>query len=96
MSEPLEVCCPCCDARLSVDPETGAVLFHAQPKISEKISLEDAVKQEEARRGEAGARLQQAFDERHRQEGLLEKKFREAQKRAELDPDKPRSPFDLD
>jgi hypothetical protein len=96
MSKPLEVRCPCCEARLSVDPETGAVLFHEQPKISEKVSLEEAVQQEETRREEAGTRLQEAFEERRRQQDTLEKKFREAQKRAEHDPDKPRSPFDLD
>ncbi|MEE9219177.1 MAG: hypothetical protein V3U98_08920 [Acidobacteriota bacterium] len=96
MSDPLQVRCPCCDALLSVDPQSGSVLFHDQPKITEKMSLEEAVKQEQVRRGEAGQRLQQAFEENRRQEDLLEKKFREAQKRAERDPGKPRSPFDFD
>jgi hypothetical protein len=96
MAEPFEIRCPCCDARLSVDPETGAILHHEQPKITEKMSLEEAFKSEEARRQGAGDRFQKAIEQNRQQKEILEKKLREAQKRAERDPGKPRSPFDLD
>ncbi len=96
MSDALEIVCPCCSARLSVDAETGAVLHHEQPKITEKLTLEDAVKSQKARQDEAEDRFRRALEERGRQEEILQKKFREAQKRAERDPNKPRGPFDLD
>jgi hypothetical protein len=96
MSEPLQISCPCCAARLSVDPDTGAVLHHEAPKITEKVSLEDALRGEKARQEEAAERFRQAFDQTSKREDILQKKFREAQKRAEKEPGKPRSPFDLD
>lgn len=96
MSDPLEITCPCCSARLSVDPDTGAILHHEQPRVTEKMTLEEAVASQKARQGEAEDRFRRALEERGRQEEILQKKFKEAQKRAEKDPGKPRSPFDLD
>jgi hypothetical protein len=60
------------------------------------VSLEEAMRSEKARQDEAGERFRKAFEQTSRQEDILQKKFREAQKRAEKDPGKPRSPFDLD
>ena len=96
MSDTLEIVCPCCNTRLSVDAETGAILHHQQPKITEKTTLEEAMRSQQARQGEVEDRFRKALEDRGRQEDILQKKFREAQKRAEKDPNKPRSPFDLD
>jgi len=96
MSEPLEISCPTCATRMKIDPESGALLHHEQPKITEKTSLEDALRSEKARQEEAGDRFKRAFEQTSKQEDILQKKFKEAQKRAEKDQGKPRSPFDLD
>jgi hypothetical protein len=96
MSEPLEITCPTCATRMSIDPDTGAVLHHEQPKVTEKTSLEDAFRTERTRQEGAGDRFRKAFEQTSQQEDILQKKFKEAQKRAEKDPNKPRSPFDLE
>lgn len=96
MPTPLEITCPCCSTRMSVDPESGAILHHEQPKITEKTTLEEALRSQKARQDEAEDRFRRALEERGKQEDILQKKFREAQKRAEKDPGKPRGPFDLD
>ena len=58
MRDPFEVRCPCCDARLRIDPDTEVILHHEQPKIPEKTSLEEALRSAEARQQEMGDKFQ--------------------------------------
>lgn len=94
--EKINVICPCCEATLTIDGQTGAVLAHEEKK---KIhgSFEDLKgemdKQKELRE-QLFAQEQQAQKDRER---LLEEKFREAMKRAGDDKDKPfKNPLDMD
>ena len=92
----LSVICPCCEATLTIDSQTGALLAHAEKK---KIhgSFEDLAgemsKQKELREQLFAQEMSSVKD----RERLLEEKFQEAMKRADKDSDKPfLNPLDLD
>ena len=94
-----EVPCPCCEAILTIDPETRAVIAHSIPK--KPLAIEDLAAEVEKLKG-AGARREEVFRkqvEAEKQHGkVLEKKFDELFKRAKESPDtgKPLRDFDLD
>lgn len=88
--------CPCCEATLTVDAQTGALLSH-QEKKKVHGSFEDLAgelnKQKELRE-QLFAQEMSSMKDRER---LLDEKFKEALKRADTDSDKPfRNPLDLD
>ncbi|MEO6588196.1 MAG: 2-nitropropane dioxygenase [Pyrinomonadaceae bacterium] len=94
--EKFSIVCPCCEATMTIDALTGAVLSHEEKK---KVhgSFEDLKgemnKQKELRE-QLFVQEQNAQKDRER---LLEEKFREAMKRAGDDKDKPfRNPLDMD
>jgi tRNA 2-selenouridine synthase SelU len=93
--EKFSVICPCCEAALTIDAQTGAVLAHEEKekKLSSFEDLRGEMDKQKALREQLFAQEQQAHKDRER---LLEEKFREAMKRAE-DTDKPfKNPLDLD
>ena len=90
------IICPCCQARIIVDRATGAVLSHEEPPSGPAKSFEDAVSEEKKRKGEAEDRFQQAFLEHEHREEILDKKFKEAVKKAEKDDKPPPRPFEFD
>ena len=96
--DPLDIRCPCCEARIVVDPDTGAILRFERPKEKGgRVSLEEAFRSEKERKKEAGARLAQAFGELQKKDEILEKRFQEALRKAKESPDeKPLHPFDKD
>ena len=90
------VTCPCCDAVLTIDAATGALLGHEEKK---KVhgSFEDLQgelnKQKELRENKFAQEMSSMKD----RERLLDEKFKEAMKRADLDLDIPyKNPLDLD
>ena len=92
------VICPCCDATLTIDALTGALLSHEEKK---KVhgSFEDLAgeltKQKELREQLFSQEMSSMKD----RERLLEEKFQAALKRADADADKDkpfRNPLDLD
>ena len=96
--EKFNVICPCCEATLTIDAQTGALLAHEEKK---KVhgSFEDLAgelnKQKELRE-QLFAQEMSSMKDRER---LLEEKFQEALKRADTDTDKDkpfRNPLDLD
>ncbi len=94
--EKVTVICPCCEATLTIDTGTGALISHAEKK---KVhgSFEDLAgelhKQKELR-DQLFAQEMSSVKDRER---LLEEKFKEALKRADTDSDKPfKNPLDLD
>lgn len=88
--------CPCCEAKLTVDVNTGAILAHEEKK---KVhgSFEDLkgeLNKQKEHREQIFAQEMSSMKDRER---LLEEKFKEALKRADTDSDKPfRNPLDLD
>jgi uncharacterized Zn finger protein (UPF0148 family) len=96
-AENLVVTCPCCGTVLHLDRETGAVLLEERPKKGPVKSFEEAARESSARQEQAKAQLARAMEEEKHKSEIMEKKFREAMKKAEDDetPLPPR-PFDLD
>lgn len=90
------ILCPCCDATMIVDAQTGAILSHeekAKPVASFNEMLKGLDKQKEAR----DQLFSQELSSQKNRERLLEEKFQEAMKRADKDKDKPFiNPLDVD
>lgn len=94
--EKFNIICPCCDANITIDADTGAILAH-QEKAKKLGSFED-LKNDLAKQKELRENLfaQEMSSQKDRQR-ILEEKFKEALKRADTDSDKPfRNPLDLD
>jgi|SRR5579871_2992316 len=95
----IEVLCPCCEAKLQIDPSLRAVISyeeHERPRPIEDIAAAvQKLKGEEARRAEV---FQKSFDDHKSHHKVLERKFDELLKQAKENPDAPapRKPFDFD
>ncbi len=90
------VICPCCEATIVVDAQTGAVISH-QEKAKPLASFEEMAKELESRKKVRDQVFSQELGSMKDRERLLEEKFREAMKRAEKDKDTPyRNPLDFD
>lgn len=94
--EKFNVICPCCEANLTIDANSGALLAHEEKK---KItgSFED-LKHELDKQKDLREQIfaQETLAHKNREQ-LLEEKFQEAKKRAQGDLDKPfRNPLDFD
>ncbi len=94
----IEVVCPCCQARLTVDPEIGAVLHHElPPKAASITDLKAAV---EGLKGEADrreARFKESMGAEKEKGKVLERKFKELLKKAKDEPiTRPTREIDLD
>ena len=97
MPDRVDIVCPCCETRLVADTETGEILSEERPKKDVDKSFTAAmskVRSGESRREEA---FSKAFERTQKQDSLLEKKFEEARKKAQDNPDdKPFNPMDYD
>ena len=89
MSRTLKIVCPCCDSLIVVDPATGAILRAERHEKREHQSLDDAIDHVRSQKREARDRLSRAMDEETHREEILEKKFREARRKAAENPDEP-------
>ena len=94
--EKFTIVCPCCEATISVDAQTGAVISHEEKK---KVlgSFED-LKGELAKQKELREQLfAQEMSSMKDRERILEEKFKDALKKADTTSDKPfRNPLDMD
>jgi hypothetical protein len=94
----IDVICPCCQSRLTIDPAQQTVLHHEAPaKTTPGMDLQQALgalKSEATRRE---AQFQQALTAEREKGKVLEKKFEEFLKKAKEDrsPPLPR-PIELD
>ncbi|MCS6953784.1 MAG: hypothetical protein RMK57_14630 [Bryobacterales bacterium] len=95
----LEVCCPCCQALLKVDPETEAVISYKEPEKPRTYqNIDEAlerIKGEAARREEAFLR---SIEAEKKSKEVLARKFDELFKQATSSPDSkpPTRDIDLD
>ena len=90
------IICPGCDATMTVDSQTGAVISHEE-KTKPLASFEDMVKGLDKQKQVREQIFSQELSSMKDRERLLEEKFQEAMKRAEKDKDKPyRNPMDMD
>lgn len=96
--EPFEVICPCCQARLRVDPEMRAVLSHELPPEERTVKdLSQAVMGLKAEAAQRQAKFEESLKLQKTKKDLLEKKFHDALKRTKDAPvTKPIRDIDLD
>ena len=94
--EKFSITCPCCDATLTIDAATGALIAHEEKK---KIhgSFDD-LRGELSKKKELREQIfSQEMSSMKDRERLLDEKFKEALKRADTDSGVPfRNPLDLD
>ena len=90
------IICPGCDATLTVDSQTGALISHEE-KTKPLASFEEMVKGLDKQKQVREQIFSQELSSMKDRERLLEEKFQEAMKRAEKEKDKPyRNPMDMD
>ena len=94
----LEVVCPCCGARLEVDPELGKVLFHEPPpKTGKAPDLDQAtlLLKKQAERRES--LFKQSAEEQKMKSELLDRRFKQAfEKSKDVPTGPPIKEIDLD
>jgi hypothetical protein len=93
----IEVTCPCCEAKLTVDTELAVVLSHVSPpRVAPDVDINDAARilEEQARKRED--KFRDSWAAESRKEDVLNRKFEEALKKAKDQPaEKPLRDFDL-
>ena len=95
---PIEVTCPCCRAKLTVDTELCVVLSHeAPPKAAPDVDISDAARilAEQARKRED--KFRNSWEAESKKEDVLNRKFEEALKKVKDQPsERPMRDFDLE
>ncbi len=94
--ERLSIICPCCEAALTIDKETGAIIAHEEK--AKKLGSFDELKNNLDKQKELREQLfAQEMSSQKDRERLLEEKFQEAKKRAQSEPNTPfKNPLDFD
>ena len=94
--EKFTLICPCCEATLTIDAVTGALLSHEEKKKATGSfeQLAGELNKQKELREQLFAQEMSSMKDRER---LLEEKFKEALKRADTTSDTPfKNPLDLD
>ena len=94
--EKYSIICPCCEATLTVDAGTGALLAHEEKKkvLGSFEDLKGEMSKQKELREQVFAQEMSSMKDRER---LLEEKFKEAMKRAGDEKNVPfKNPLDLD
>src|SRR6201982_48987 len=95
-SDRFTIVCPCCEATLNIDSETGALLSHEE-KSKPLASFDEMVKGLDKQKQVREQIFAQELSSMKDRDRILEEKFQEAIKKAEKDKDNPyRNPLDLD
>ncbi len=97
-SNDISVACPCCGARLLIDPQMGKVIAYeappAKPSGAPDLDKAGSLLREQAARREALFR--QSTEDEKQKSRLLERKFEEALKKSKDEPvEKPVRDIDL-
>lgn len=87
--------CPCCEATLTIDANTGALISHEE-KQKPLGSFEDMVKDLDKQKQVREQMFAQEMSSHKDRGRLLEEKFQEAKKKAEKDTRVYRNPLDMD
>ena len=82
------IICPCCDATLTIDVSTGALLSHEE-KAKPIASFDEMVKGLDKQKQMREQIFAQELSSHKDRDRILEEKFQEAMKRADKDKDKP-------
>jgi len=91
------VTCPCCQAKLTLDPELQAVIAHQEPPPKrDAADLGDAFSKLATKSAEREERFRQQMQAEAQKGKLLDRKFQESLKKAKDSPDPPRRRYDYD
>ncbi len=95
--KPFEIECPCCRAKLRVDPELRKVLSHEVPRQTKVTDLADAARALREKENQRDEQFQKSVEAQRERSKLLEKKFADAFEKAKDAPvERPVRDFDLD
>jgi hypothetical protein len=90
------IICPCCEAAMTIDAQTGAIISH-QDKSRPLASFDEMVKGLDKQKQAREQIFSQELNSMKDRDRILEEKFQDAMKRADKDKNKPyRNPLDLD
>jgi hypothetical protein len=91
------VTCPCCQAKLTIDPEVRAVIAHEAPPPRRTVDdLGGALSALRTKSAEREERFRQQMEAESQKGKVLDRKFQEGLKRAKDSPDPPKRPFDYE
>ena len=93
--ENLDVTCPCCSTRLTLDRDSGEILYEERPK-RQGLSWNEAVQAGDTKLRQAEEMFQKGMARERNAESILEKKFQEALKHADKSDDPPARIYDYD
>ena len=94
MPEALDVECPCCGARLKIDPETAAVVWADRKKEPAK-NFDELLNRVSSQKSVLDEKFARSVHQTKNQKEILDRKFEEAKRRAASDPNvKPPHPFE--
>jgi len=93
----IELTCPSCQAKLTIDAALGAVLHHElPPKAASVTDLKAAAEELKGEASRREARFKESIDAEREKAKLLERKFKELLKKAKDEPiSKPTRDIDL-
>jgi hypothetical protein len=95
---PIEVTCPCCQSKLTVDAQLAVVLSHVPlQKSAPNVDISDSARilADQAQRRED--KFRDSWEAERKKEDVLSRKFEEALKKAKQQPaEKPVRDFDLE
>lgn len=90
------IICPCCEATLIIDAQTGAIISHEE-KAKAAFSFDNRLKDMDKEKQVRNQLFEQGLGSQKDRDRILEEKFKEAMKRADVDKDKPfKNPLELD
>jgi len=91
------VACPCCQAKLTVDPEVKAVIAHEEPPRQRATAdLGAAFDQLRSKSAEREERFKQQMQAEAQKGKVLDRKFQESLKKAKDSPDPPPRRYDFE
>jgi len=94
---PIKLECPCCQAKLTIDRELGAVIAHEAPPPRRAVAdLGSAFDKLRSKSAEIEEKFRAQMQAEGQKGQLLDRKFQEGLKKAKDSPDPPRRPFDGD
>jgi hypothetical protein len=89
--------CPCCRAKLTIDPEVQAVIAHEEPPRQRSTAdLGAAFDQLKSRSAEREERFKQQMKAEADKGKVLDRKFQESLKKAKDSPDPPPRRYDYE
>jgi hypothetical protein len=92
-----ELLCPCCQARLKIDPELKAVIAHEAPKVARKFeSVDDAMGALKTHDQEREKKFAASIEAEKSKRDVLNRKFDELFEKTKNDTTRPVRDIDLD